>query len=60
MRPQEFQARFIPRSAEIRETMEREARLALQDLEQDDGEAKYRMSEFYAKPDLGGGEKSIK
>lgn len=47
MRPQPFECSITPRSEEIRQTIEREGRLALQDLEQYRGETKYRMSTFY-------------
>lgn len=47
MRPRPFECSIVPRSAEIRETIEREGKMALQDLEQYRGETKYRMSTFY-------------
>lgn len=47
MRPRPFECSITPRSETIRETIEREGRLALQDLEQYRGESKYRMSTFY-------------
>lgn len=47
MRPRPFECSFTPRSEEIRATIEREGRLALQDLEEYRGETKYRMSTFY-------------
>jgi hypothetical protein len=47
MRPRPFECSITPRSEAIRETIEREGRLALQDLEQYRGESKYRMSTFY-------------
>ncbi|KAL9080413.1 MAG: hypothetical protein Q9157_000798 [Trypethelium eluteriae] len=50
MRPQPFKARFTPRSEEIRATIEREGRQALQDLAEYEGETNYRMSTFYQNP----------
>jgi hypothetical protein len=47
MRPRPFECSIVPRSEEIRQTIEREGKLALQDLEQYRGESKYRMSTFY-------------
>jgi hypothetical protein len=47
MRPQPFECSITPRSKEHKETIEREGRQALQDLEQYRGESKYRMSTFY-------------
>lgn len=47
MRPQPFECSITPRSNEHKETIEREGRQALQDLEQYRGESKYRMSTFY-------------
>lgn len=52
MRPQPFECSIIPRSEEIRQTIEREGRQALEDLEQYRGETKYRMSTFYTRNDL--------
>ncbi|KAK8050101.1 hypothetical protein PG994_011831 [Apiospora phragmitis] len=46
-RPQPFECSITPRSAEIAETIQREGRQALVDLEQYRGETKYRMSTFY-------------
>jgi len=46
MRPQPFKCRFTPRSAEIREAIEREGRQALQDLSIYDGESA-RVAEFF-------------
>jgi hypothetical protein len=47
MRPNPFDCRITPRSAEIKETMEREGRQALEDLAQYESESQYRMSTFY-------------
>ena len=47
MRPEPFKCSIEPRSEEIRQTIEREARQAEDDLSVYDGESKYRMSEFY-------------
>lgn len=47
MRPQPFECRITPRSPEIKETIEREGRQALEELAQYDGESEYRMSTFY-------------
>ena len=47
MRPEPFKCSIEPRSEEIRQTIEREARQAEEDLSVYDGESKYRMSEFY-------------
>lgn len=47
MRPRPFECSITPRSDEIRQTIEREGKTALQDLEQYRGESKYRMSTFY-------------
>jgi hypothetical protein len=47
MRPQPFECSIAPRSEEHKQTIEREGRQALQDLEQYRGESKYRMSTFY-------------
>ncbi|TKX21227.1 cytochrome P450 monooxygenase-like protein 38 [Elsinoe australis] len=60
MRPQPFECQFIPRSNEIKETIIRENRQALEELSIYDGETAYRMSTFYEKPSLGGLEKTIK
>ena len=49
MRPQPFECDITPRSEEIRQTIEREGRIALQELEQYRGETKYRMSTFYSR-----------
>lgn len=46
-RPRPFECSIEPRSEEIRETIEREGRQALEGLEQYRGESKYRMSTFY-------------
>lgn len=48
MRPQEFPCRFTTRSDEIRQTVEREGRQALDDLARFDGESD-RVSEFFSK-----------
>ncbi|KAJ5669507.1 cytochrome P450 monooxygenase [Penicillium macrosclerotiorum] len=48
MRPNPFECRIAPRSPEIRTTIEKEGRLALQDLSSYEGETKYRMSTYYA------------
>ena len=47
MRPQDFPCRFTPRSAEIKDTIEREGKQALAELAQYEGESKYRASTFY-------------
>lgn len=47
IRPQPFQCEIVPRSDEIRETIVREGRQALEDLKVHDGESRYRMSTFY-------------
>lgn len=47
MRPRPFECSIAPRSEEIRQTIEREGRIALQDLEQYRGETKYRLSTFH-------------
>ncbi|KAK5046344.1 hypothetical protein LTR84_008488 [Exophiala bonariae] len=47
MRPQPFECRFTPRSSEIKETIEREGRQALEELSQFEGESQYRLSTFY-------------
>lgn len=46
-RPQPFECSITPRSAEIGETIRREGKQALEELEQYRGETKYRMSTFY-------------
>lgn len=45
-RPQPFPCRFIPRSEEIRQAIEREGREALQNLSMYDGESE-RVAEFF-------------
>lgn len=40
---------MTPRSQEIRLTMETEGQQALRDLEEFNGESKYRFSQFYKK-----------
>lgn len=47
MRPEPFDCRWTPRSEEIKNTIEREGRQALQELDQYEGETQYRMSTFY-------------
>ncbi|KAL1836797.1 hypothetical protein VTJ49DRAFT_4639 [Mycothermus thermophilus] len=47
MRPQPFQCEISPRSEEIRETILREGKQALDDLKIHDGESRYKMSTFY-------------
>lgn len=47
MRPQPFECEIAPRSDEVRATMEREGREALEELQVYDGESEYRMSTFY-------------
>ena len=47
MRPQPFDCRWTVRSEEIRRTVEREGKQALEELDQYTGETKYRMSTFY-------------
>jgi hypothetical protein len=44
MRPNPFKCRFTPRNEEIRQTVEREGRKALEDLSIYEGETKWRMS----------------
>ena len=46
MRPNPFKCHFEPRSAEIRETIEREGMKALEDLAVYEGETKWRMSTY--------------
>lgn len=46
IRPNAFKCRFTPRSEEIRETIEREGRKALDDLAIYEGETKWRMSTY--------------
>ncbi|KAI7285009.1 hypothetical protein KC352_g5398 [Hortaea werneckii] len=48
MRPQPFKCRFTPRSPDIRETIEREGRQALENLAMYDGESE-RVSSFFQK-----------
>lgn len=52
MRPRPFECSIEPRTEEIRQTIHREGRQALQDLQQYSGESKYRMSTFYQRNDL--------
>ncbi|KUI63565.1 Cytochrome P450 1A1 [Cytospora mali] len=52
MRPRPFECSIVPRSEDVRQTIEREGRQALQDLEQYRGESKYRMSTFYQRNDV--------
>lgn len=47
MRPQPFDCRWTVRSEEIRRTIEREGKQALEELDVYTGETKYRMSTFY-------------
>lgn len=47
MRPQPFPCRWTVRSEEIRRTVEREGKQAMEELDQYTGETKYRMSTFY-------------
>jgi len=47
MRPRPFECSFTPRSDEIRQTIEREGKQALTDLEQFAGDTQYHMSQFY-------------
>ena len=49
MRPEPFGCRWTPRSQEIKETIEREGKVALQELSQYEGTTEYRMSTFYTK-----------
>ena len=46
MRPQPFPCRFTPRSAEIRETIDREGRQALEDLSIYEGQSA-RVADFF-------------
>lgn len=48
MRPQPFEVTIQPRSEHIKQAIIREGEQALADLEQFEGETKYRMSTFYA------------
>lgn len=50
MRPQPFRCRFAPRSPEIRETINREGRQALENLAVYDGESE-RVSDFFQRAD---------
>ncbi|KAI0475373.1 cytochrome P450 [Xylariaceae sp. FL0804] len=53
MRPQPFECDITPRSDEIRQTIEREGKQALAELEaQYRGETKYRMSTFYSRNEV--------
>lgn len=45
-RPRPFECSIKPRSEEIRQTIDREGKQALADLEMFSGETKYRMSTF--------------
>ena len=47
MRPEPFDCRWTPRSNEIKETIEKEGKMALQELSQYEGTTEYRMSTFY-------------
>jgi hypothetical protein len=47
MRPQPFRARFIPRSEEIRRTLEREAKEASERLHKWDGETKLDVRDYF-------------
>ncbi|KAF2834780.1 putative cytochrome P450 [Patellaria atrata CBS 101060] len=49
MRPEPFKCQFVPRSEEIRETIEREGRAALDELQIYEGTTEYKMSDFYKK-----------
>ncbi|KUJ09438.1 putative cytochrome P450 [Mollisia scopiformis] len=49
MRPEPFKCQFIPRSLEIRATVEREGEEAEQRLSVYDGETKYRLSQWFTK-----------
>ncbi|KAI6872120.1 cytochrome P450 [Hortaea werneckii] len=53
MRPQPFKCRFTPRSPDIRETIEREGRQALENLAMYDGESE-RVSDFFQKANAKG------
>jgi len=46
MRPQPFKCRFIPRSNDIRQAIDREGKQALEDLSVYDGESE-SMKEFF-------------
>jgi len=48
MRPQPFRCRFTPRSDEIRQTIAREGKQALDDLAVYDGESE-RVADFFQK-----------
>ena len=47
VRPEPFDCRWTPRSKEIQETIEREGKMALQELEKYEGTTEYRLSTFY-------------
>ena len=47
MRPQAFACSITPRTEQIRETIKREGRQAVDELEQYRGETQYRMSTFF-------------
>ncbi|MCJ1396871.1 hypothetical protein MMC11_000061 [Xylographa trunciseda] len=47
MRPNPFKCRIAPRSEEIRRTIEREGKEALEKLERYEGETKFKMSNFF-------------
>ncbi|KAI9687671.1 MAG: hypothetical protein M1820_010402 [Bogoriella megaspora] len=53
MRPEPFEARFTPRSQQIVEAVQREAREALQELSGYEGTTNYRMSTFYRNIKIG-------
>lgn len=53
MRPEPFKCSITPRSEEIRQTIEREGRQALEELSVYEGETQYKMSQFYQKPNPG-------
>ena len=46
-RPRPFKVTFKPRDEQIRETVVREGKQALEDLAQYEGETKYRFSTYY-------------
>lgn len=50
MRPRPFKCRFTPRSPDIRKTIEREGRQALENLAVYDGESE-RVSNFFQRAD---------
>ncbi|KAI0136155.1 cytochrome P450 [Xylariales sp. AK1849] len=52
MRPQPFECSITPRSQTVEETIRKEGKQALEQLEQYRGESRYRMSTFYQRNDV--------